>query len=111
STPGRTAGAPRGSTRTAWSGPPSSPLRDVVAHVARRAGSGGLRFHDLRHSYATWLISQGVPVNDVQKVMGHERASTPLDRYTPPITSPGWASARSLLRGPPTGRRLLGVRR
>jgi integrase len=55
--------------------------RDAVAHVARSA-AGGLRFHDLRHSYATWLVSSGVPVNDVQKVMGHEQASTTLNRYT-----------------------------
>ncbi len=34
-----------------------------------------LRFHDLRHSYATWLVSEGVPVNDVAKVMGHEQTS------------------------------------
>src|SRR5262249_12527554 len=30
-----------------------------------------LRFHDLRHSYATWLVSDGIPINDVAKVMGH----------------------------------------
>ena len=55
--------------------------RDAVAHVAKMA-AGGLRFHDLRHSYATWLVSNGAPINDVQAVMGHERASTTLDRYT-----------------------------
>jgi integrase len=55
--------------------------RDAVAHVARWA-AGGMRFHDLRHSYATWLVSSGVPINDVQTVMGHEQASTTLDRYT-----------------------------
>jgi integrase len=55
--------------------------RDAVAHVAEHA-HGGLRFHDLRHSYATWLVSDGVPVNIVRKVMGHERTSTTLDRYT-----------------------------
>ena len=55
--------------------------REAVAHVAHKA-AGGLRFHDLRHSYATWLVSRGVPVNDVQRAMGHERASTTLDRYT-----------------------------
>jgi len=54
---------------------------EAVRHVAERA-HGGLRFHDLRHSYATWLISSGVPVNDVQAVMGHEQASTTLNRYT-----------------------------
>jgi integrase len=55
--------------------------RDAVEHVARRAGAG-LRFHDLRHSYATWLVSNGVPINDAQRVMGHEQASTLLDLYT-----------------------------
>ncbi|MGH3814567.1 MAG: tyrosine-type recombinase/integrase [Pseudonocardiaceae bacterium] len=55
--------------------------RAAVAHVAEHA-AGGLRFHDLRHSYATWLISDGVPVNIVQRVMGHEQASTTLNRYT-----------------------------
>lgn len=55
--------------------------RDAVREISRHA-SGGLRFHDLRHSYATWLVSDGVPVNDVQRVMGHERPSTTLDLYT-----------------------------
>lgn len=55
--------------------------REAVAHVAAKA-AGGLRFHDLRHGYATWLVSNGVPVNIVQAVMGHEQASTTLNRYT-----------------------------
>jgi hypothetical protein len=49
------------------------------------AGAGlpiALRFHDLRHSYATWLVFDGVPINDVAKIMGHEQTSTTLDRYT-----------------------------
>lgn len=41
-----------------------------------------LRFHDLRHCYATWLVTDGTPINLVQAVMGHEQASTTLDRYT-----------------------------
>jgi len=41
-----------------------------------------LRFHDLRHSYATWLVDDGVPVNMVQRVMGHERSATTLDLHT-----------------------------
>jgi len=50
----------------------------AVAHNA----AGGLRFHDLRHSYASWLIASGVPVPDVQRVMGHERPTTTLAIYT-----------------------------
>jgi hypothetical protein len=29
-------------------------------------------------------VSDGVPINDVAKVMGHEQTSTTLDRYTHP---------------------------
>ncbi|WP_327038983.1 tyrosine-type recombinase/integrase [Micromonospora maris] len=53
----------------------------AVAHVAASA-VGGLRFHDLRHSYIMWLVTDGVPVNVVRRVVGHEKASTTLDRYT-----------------------------
>ncbi len=49
--------------------------REAVACVAAKA-SGGMRFHDLRHAYATWLVTDGAPINLVQRVMGHEQAST-----------------------------------
>jgi integrase len=55
--------------------------RTARARVSRMA-QGGLPFHDLRHSYATWLVSDGVPLNDIARVMGHEQISTTLDRYT-----------------------------
>ncbi|WP_405114450.1 tyrosine-type recombinase/integrase [Micromonospora sp. NBC_01405] len=54
---------------------------EAVAHSAASA-VGGLRFHDLRHSYITSLVTDGVPVNVVRRVAGHEKASTTLDRYT-----------------------------
>jgi integrase len=57
--------------------------REATEHLVRHA-HGGLRFHDLRHSYATWLVSAGVPINDMSAVMGHEQTSTTLDRYTHP---------------------------
>ena len=53
----------------------------AVKQVAQKQ-DGGLRYHDLRHSYATWLVDDGVPPNMVQRVMGHERSSTTLDLYT-----------------------------
>ena len=53
----------------------------AVKEVSRRQ-AGGMRFHDLRHSYATWLMDDGVPVNMVQRVLGHEKSSTTLDLYT-----------------------------
>lgn len=56
-------------------------VTQAVKDVARNA-YGGLRFHDLRHSYASWLITSGVPVPDVQRVMGHESPTTTLAIYT-----------------------------
>ncbi|MFI2649248.1 tyrosine-type recombinase/integrase [Micromonospora fulviviridis] len=52
------------------------PNRRVARARVSRQAQGGLRFHDLRHSYATWLVSDGVPLNDVARVMGHEQIST-----------------------------------
>lgn len=40
-----------------------------------------LRFHDLRHTYASYLLSNGVPVKYVQEQMGHSSANVTLDTY------------------------------
>ena len=53
---------------------------EAVKHVARYQ-AGGMRFHDLRHCYGTWLVSDKVPINVVQKLMGHEHAATTLGLY------------------------------
>jgi len=52
----------------------------AVKHVARPAGQA-LRFHNLRHFYATWLVDDEVSPNMVQPVMGHEHVSTTLQLY------------------------------
>ncbi len=41
----------------------------------RRAGIAGASFHTLRHTAATWMVRAGVPLYEVQRVLGH---STPL---------------------------------
>jgi integrase len=39
------------------------------------------RIHDLRHSYVSWLVADGVDVAAVSKRLGHESISTTIDRY------------------------------
>lgn len=39
------------------------------------------RLHDLRHTHASWLISQGVPLPVIQRRLGHESIKTTVDRY------------------------------
>ena len=40
-----------------------------------------MRFHDLRHSAATILLSMGVPANVVQELLGHSHISITLGVY------------------------------
>lgn len=60
---------------------PLVPPDRLYLGVAAKA-VGGMPFHDLRHAYAIWLVTDGVPINLVQRVMGHEQASTTLNRYS-----------------------------
>ncbi|MET8307742.1 tyrosine-type recombinase/integrase [Micromonospora sp. NPDC005173] len=54
-----------------------------AADVRRAGPTHGLGIVGAReHAYATWLVTDGVPINLVQRVMGHEQASTTLNRYT-----------------------------
>ena len=50
-------------------------------HSTRRAGLPPVRFHDLRYSYASQLIRQGVPLKTVSALMGHSGISITADTY------------------------------
>ena len=49
--------------------------------ACRLAGIVGLRFHDLRHTFATRLIRRGADIITVQALLGHY-AVTVTQRYT-----------------------------
>ena len=46
-----------------------------------RTGKQRLRIHDLRHSFASELLSRGVSPLAVSRILGHASASFTLDRY------------------------------
>lgn len=52
---------------------------DVAANVA---GVGGLTPHELRHTAASLAVSAGASVLAVQRMLGHDKASTTLDVYS-----------------------------
>ena len=56
------------------SGPLKRPLQ--------RAGLPSIRFHDLRHTCATILLSRGVHAKFVQELLGHATISITLDTYS-----------------------------
>ena len=40
-----------------------------------------IRLHDLRASFATYLVYTNTPIADISKTMGHSRISTTVDMY------------------------------
>lgn len=50
--------------------------------VLRKAGLRDLRFHDLRHSYASLLLAQGEPITYVANQLGHKNPGITLKIYS-----------------------------
>lgn len=52
--------------------------RQVFEPALRAAGLGhlGATIHDLRHTYASWLAQDGVPLGRIAELLGHASTST-----------------------------------
>ena len=79
-----------------------------------RAGLPDVRIHDLRHTFASTLVNQGVPLYEVQKLLGHAQIRT-TERYAHLSQSKLQASAgfagkvfEHILIKPITQRQILG---
>ena len=53
-------------------------LKDIL----RGAGLPDIRFHDLRHTFATHALASGVDAKTLSGILGHTNASFTLDTYT-----------------------------
>jgi integrase len=59
---------------------PRADLKRPWEAVGRRAGLGGVRLHDLRHTYASFGAGGGLGLPIIGKLLGHTQAST-TQRY------------------------------
>ena len=56
-------------------------LRKFFWPALEKAELPRVRFHDLRHTYASLLINQGENVKYIQKQLGHSKPSVTMDIY------------------------------
>jgi integrase len=61
--------------------------------LLKRAALPDIRFHDLRHTCATLLLSRGTHPKYVQELLGHKSIKLTLDRYSHWMPSMGRATA------------------
>ena len=50
--------------------------------LLKETGLPDIRFHDLRHTFATHALSSGVDAKTLAGILGHTKASFTLDTYT-----------------------------
>ena len=55
---------------------------EVFKDVLKQAGLPAIRFHDLRHTAATLLLTQGVHPKVVSEMLGHATITLTLDTYS-----------------------------
>jgi integrase len=78
----------KGRTMSEWVFPSSvgAPLepnrvREAFFFTLKQAGLRRIRFHDLRHSFASWLIANGESLAYVKEQLGHHSIQITVDTY------------------------------
>jgi len=75
---------------------PSNLRRRSFAPLLQRAGLPQIRFHDLRHTCATLLLSRNTNLRLVQDLLGHATVAITLDTYSHIIPGMGNLTARTM---------------
>jgi integrase len=75
---------------------PTNLRRRSFAPLLQRAGLPQIRFHDLRHTCATSLLSRNVHPKYVQELLGHATVAITLDTYSHMIPGMGNHTARAM---------------
>ena len=79
-------------------GGPISPgsVSNMLKRVLNRAGIPKVRFHDLRHTFATLALQNGVDIKTVSGILGHFSAGFTLDTYAHVTTSAQKEAAQTM---------------
>ena len=95
-------------TRSRWMFPspkvddvPRNPntLQKNIRKVLERADCKRIRFHDLRHTFATTALANGMDIKTLSSIIGHVSSSTTLDIYLHSTDKMQKEAARSIDRG------------
>ena len=73
-------------------------LTDQFEMIMKEAGLRQIRFHDLRHSSASLLLANGVPLKNIQEWLGHSDFSTTANIYAHLDASSKQNTADAMLR-------------
>ena len=75
---------------------PSNLRQRRFAPLLKKARLPHIRFHDLRHTCATLLLSQGTHPKYVQELLGHATVAMTLDTYSHALPGMGNQTARAM---------------
>ncbi len=56
-------------------------LHDQFKRVLENAKLPNIRFHDLRHSAASLMLAQGIPLRSIQEALGHSSITLTANLY------------------------------
>ena len=56
-------------------------LKRQLDTACKKAGVPRIRVHDLRHSHASYLLSNGINIVILSRRLGHEKVQTTLNIY------------------------------
>ena len=80
---------------------PEAPMNPSIAYRQLKAiltenSLPDLRFHDLRHTFATHALANGVDAKTLSGILGHTKASFPLDTYAHVTTDAQLKAAQTM---------------
>ncbi|MBX6384218.1 MAG: tyrosine-type recombinase/integrase [Microbispora sp.] len=61
--------------------PPPGPTRASTTSAKAAGLLPDTTFHDLRHTFASTALAEGVPISEVSRWLGHESITTTVDLY------------------------------